>query len=186
MAKQTNSTPPSYIQSMFIKPQYKIGDPVRFMWLGAAHYGHVKEIKTVSNEEINYKVLSAGTTYPCGIEIKTYRNRYHTAGFIQHDTTEARDVISRKSAAANPVVVKNGKRQSTHSIDKESANGTTLRESDNPVPSQHTGSKPPTITNSNQPSSKSANKTRNPRSKLKLDSAIQKQRDFLNAFIKKD
>jgi hypothetical protein len=83
-------------------------------------------------------------------------------------------------------VVKNGKRQNAHSIVKESANGTALRESDNPVPGQHTGSKPPTIANSNQPSSKSANKTRNPRSNPKLDSAIQKQRNFLNGFIKKD
>jgi hypothetical protein len=186
MAKQKNSAPPSYIQRIFTKAQYNIGDAVCFSWLGGRQYGIIVNIKTVSNEEISYTVSSYGTRYPCGIEVKEHRNRYHNAGFIQYNSGEDQDVISSRSADANSVVVKNGKRQNAHSIGKESAYGTALRESDNPVPGQHTGSKPPTIANSNQPSSKSANKTRNPRSNPKLDSAIQKQRNFLNGFIKKD
>ena len=45
MAKKQNV--PETILKQFNKPQFKVGDPVFFSWLGSKKYGYVTAFKTV-------------------------------------------------------------------------------------------------------------------------------------------
>ena len=186
MAKQNNKKLPDYIQRMFTKAQYNIGDAVCFSWLGRRQYGIIVNIKTVSNEEISYTVSSYGTKYPCGIEVKEHRNRYHTAGFIQYNSGEDQDIISRRAAAANTELATNTSRTRVRKPNEDSVSGSDVRGNDSELPKNTKRSKPPTRKVAKQPSAKSTGRTRKTTSNTKLDTAIQKQRNFLNGFIKKD
>ena len=186
MSKKSNI--PDNIQKQFEKPQFKIGDPVFFTWLGSKKYGYVTSFKTVG-WGVQYTVEEDNVRYPCGIEIKTHKTTY-TTGYIRYDETRAigRDeLITRiqtghsstyselfidtrrtaiqsrsKSTTSKRVSTKNTKRtKSTESVD---AGEHVIQSSSN---GNSTG-------------------TRKKRGNSELDTAIKKQRDFLNGFVKKD
>lgn len=181
MASKRAKAVPKYIQKMFAKPQYKIGDPVCFIWLNQKRYGIVVNIKQVRNEEIGYTVSSFGTKYPCGIEAKGHRNKYHTVGWICVDHGEDAEQLQRRAKHAHETgrVSKNSGGTGICSTTSGSVGNSTSK----PVPTNRNR----TRTNRKPVGDKSSSKSvSTKRGNKKLDVAIKKQRDFLNGFVKKD
>ena len=177
---------PDTIQKQFDKAQFKPGDVVAFTWLGAKKYGYVKTIKE-SSWGVQYLVESTNTRYPCGIAIKGYKTTY-TTGCIDADETRSigRDEIKRRI-------------QTGHSSTYAEL-FTDTRRSENESRSKSASSKPISISHTKRNESpRSNNKTKHvaesshdgdtkgigkKRKNSKLDDAIQRQRDFLNGFVK--
>lgn len=186
MAKKSNV--PENIQKQFDKPQFKQGDPVFFSWLGSKKYGYVTFFKT-TNWGIQYTVEENNVRYPCGIEIKTYKTAY-TTGYIRYDETRSigRDELITRiqtghSSTYSELFIDTRRTE----IQSGSTSGVSKR-----IPTKNTKGVKPTKSNIKgkdvvQPSS-NGNTSRNgkKRGNSELDSAIQKQRDFLNGFVKKD
>jgi hypothetical protein len=184
MAKQPNI--PEAIQKQFNKVQFKPGEIVFFTWLGTKKYGYVKATKE-TNWGIQYMVEANGTKYPCGIQIKGHKTTY-TTGCIYADETRSYGVeeLERRSQTGH---------KSTYSeVIRES--GRTKNES--PSSNRNVGSVSDT-TNGKTKKSRVKSSTKNvdissntgmqsdntkKRKVSKLDSAIQRQRDFLNGFVK--
>jgi hypothetical protein len=78
---------PKYIQEKFKKQQFKIGDTVKWEFLGESGWGIVKKILK-ANDKITYMVKTGKYTYPCGIQIKEYSSYY--AGSIDYETSKNR------------------------------------------------------------------------------------------------
>lgn len=183
---------PTNIQKKFDTPQLKIGNPVYFIWLGQKKYGYVKRIKEV-NWGIQYTVeTNNDMRYPCGIAIGEYRTEYHT-GCIMYDETKSLDLRDLEQRIINA--------PDTRRIKPVLAN-TRRPENESQVHDRNGGAgndKPSgTTTKTRKPrnSSKNANKSGNngvPKTTKRrgndsdtLDSAIEKQRNFLNGFVKRD
>ena len=79
---------PKYIQQKFTKPQFKIGDRVKYEFLGEHGWGIITKINK-HNDKITYMVKGKGYTYPCGLQIKEYRSYY--AGSIDYAETNKRN-----------------------------------------------------------------------------------------------
>jgi hypothetical protein len=175
-------------QKRFSKQQFKIGEAVFFSWLGQKKYGYVIRIKE-ANWGIMYTVESENTRYPCGIEIKGQKTSYNT-GYIYYEATRSIDsteLIRRADTGydrGNPEVLINERRTEVQSGSNVATSKRISAETSSAAKS--TKSKPATK-NAAKPSTNGVRKT-NPRQRdnTELDSAIQKQKDFLNGFIKKD
>jgi hypothetical protein len=185
MAKQKIS---DQMQARFDKPQVKPGEYVFFSFLGQKKYGYVKEFKT-RNWGIQYTVESDGIRYPCGIQIKGEKTSYDT-GCIYLDESRSIGGEECKRRAQTGFV-----RANTELL--VDTGRTTVQSRDN-----FATSKPVSGTNSNRnestkprasrkndakPSANGVHKTNPGRGKnIELDTAIEKQKNFLNGFIKKD
>ena len=149
---------------------------------------HVKRFKE-SSWGIQYLVESNNTRYPCGISIKGHKTAY-TTGCINIDETRSigQDEIKKRI-------------QTGHSSTYTEL-FTDTRRTEDESRSESTSSKRVSGTNSKAiKSTRSNNKgknvvkpsangnttgTRKKRGDSELDNAIQRQRDFLNGFVKKD
>lgn len=184
MAKKSNV--PDNIQKQFEKPQFKIGDPVFFVWLGSKKYGYVTAFKT-TNWGIQYTVEEDNVRYPCGIEVKTHRTTY-TTGYIRYDETRAigRDELITRIQTGH---------SSTYSELFIDTRRSTLQSRSEPTTSKRVSTKDTKRVKSTRSnikgkdvvqSSSNGNSTgtRKKRENNELDAAIQRQRDFLNGFIK--
>lgn len=178
---------PNNIIKQFEKPQFKISDAVFFTWLGAKKYGYVKTYKT-SSWGIQYLVESNDTRYPCGISIKGHKTAY-TTGCINFDETRSigQDEIKKRI-------------QTGHSSTYTEL-FTDARRTEDESRSKSTSSKRISASNFKTTKSTQANntgknvvkssangnstRTRKKRKDIELDVAIQRQRDFLNGFVKK-
>ena len=186
MAKKSNV--PDNIQKQFEKSQFKIGDPVFFTWLGSKKYGYVTSFKTVG-WGIQYTVEEDNVRYPCGIEIKTHKTTY-TTGYIRYDETRAigRDELITRIQTGHsstyselfidtrrPTVQSRSKSTTSKRISTKNTKGTKSTESvdagEHVIQSSSNGN---------------STGTRKKRGNSELDTAIKKQRDFLNGFVKKD
>lgn len=183
MAKKQNV--PETIQKQFDKPQFKIGDPVFFVWLGSKKYGYVTAFKT-TNWGIQYTVEENNTRYPCGIEVKTHKTTY-TTGYIRYDETRAigRDELITRIQTGH---------SSTYSelfIDTRRTTNESRSESDSSKRISAKNTKRVKSTGSNttgknvveSSSNGNSTRTRKKRENIELESAIQRQRNFLNGFI---
>ena len=187
MAKKSNV--PESIEKQFNKALFKQGEPVLFTWLGAKKYGYVKEYKKVS-WGIQYSVLSLGTSYPCGIQIKTYRTSYHIGCILFEETaTYGNDELAKRIDARIPAgsteVFRNTPRATNEIKSSDSNKRISSSKSNTKVKSNPSGG------NSLENDVRSSNNGMQQRDSKKrknteLDSAIQKQRDFLSGFVKKD
>ena len=184
MAKQ--STIPDAIIKQFNKAQFKVDDVVFFTWLGTKKYGHVTKIKEAS-WGIQYFVESKDRRYPCGVSIKGHKTTY-TTGCINVEETRSigSDEIKRRI-------------QTGHSSTYAEL-FTDTRRSENESRSKSASSKPISISHTKRNESpRPNNKTKHvaesshdgdtkgigkKRKNSKLDDAIQRQRDFLNGFVK--
>lgn len=184
MAKKQQA--PDAIIKQFEKPQFKIDDPVFFTWLGAKKYGYVTNFKE-SSWGIQYMVESNNTRYPCGVSIKGHKTAY-TTGCINIDETRSigRDEIKKRI-------------QTGHSSTYTEL-FTDTRRTEDKSRSKSADSKHISATNSKTiKSTRSNNKRKDAiefsangntsgngkkRKDSELDIAIQRQRDFLNGFIK--
>ena len=185
---------PKNIESKFNKPQYRIGDAVFFLWLGQKKYGHVIRTKQ-TGWGIQYTVETNNKMrYPCGIQIGQYKTTYYT-GCIDSDITKSFDrtelehriATASDTRAVKPVSTNTGRATDVRGIDSESN-----KQSD--ADTGRKTSKPRSKSNGRKNDDKSSSagvrgkttKSRKGSANPELDSAIEKQRNFLNGFVKKD
>ena len=174
-------------QRRLFKQHFKIGEPVFFIWLGQKKYGYVIRTKEAT-WGIQYTVESENVRYPCGIEIKGSKTSYDT-GCIYYEATKAiehGELVRRAETGYNRIDSKllgNTGRSTIQSQSDATDVGT--------VPGKDSGGNEPTKTrtprkNAATPSTNGVRKT-NPRQRKnpELDSAIDRQKDFLNGFVKK-
>lgn len=192
MAKKQNIS--DAIQNKFNKPQFQPGAAVCFYWMGRIQYGYVTTIKQAS-WGVQYMVQSCHKTrYPCGLEYEGQKTQYYT-GYIDFATTKALgpdELIKRIQIESNArtitTVSLNARRP-----DHESGNDDSGSRSNVAKPSTKV-TKPRSKRSSNNVDDQSSiigvhsgvtKKPKAPR-KSKLDDAIEKQRNFLSGFVKKD
>ena len=179
---------PDNIQKQFNKPQFKPGDVVFFTWLGAKKYGYVKVFKEAS-WGIQYLVESDDTRYPCGISIKGHKTTY-TTGCIDTDETRAigSDEIKRRIQTGHSSTYSElftDSRRTDNESGSESTNGKRISKK-NTTTSTTTGTRSKTKDASKSSNDGVPNPTTSKRKNSKLESAVQRQRDFLNGFVKRD
>lgn len=188
MAKNKNI--PDNIEKQFNKALFKQGEPVLFTWLGAKKYGYVKTHKT-TNWGIQYSVRANNTTYPCGIQIKGYRTSYQI-GCIYFEETNSIGVDElKKRIKAGPRTYTDSEifRDTPRTKDESRSSNTNKRKSSSAADrkTKSDTKRPTRLENDVEPSNNRVQREHTKkRNASKLDEAIQKQRDFLNGFVKRD
>ena len=76
---------PKYVQEKFKKPQFKVGDKVKFEFLGEGGIGTISKIQKF-NDTISYMVKYCRYSYPCGLRIKEFTSYY--AASIDYDISK--------------------------------------------------------------------------------------------------
>ena len=189
MAKQQIS---EKLQAKFMKPQFQIGAVVLFSWLGQKKQGHVKKHKT-RNWGIQYTVETVeGIRYPCGIQIEGQKTAYNT-GFIFYeatkstaDTRRSKPTKNKPNTTADTTVsgVTGGstsKSEDDHTIQRAD-DAESSRETDSGSGHGNKHDVKPSATRVHRSNSKKRADSAEP----SLKDAIQRQRDFLNGFVKRD
>jgi hypothetical protein len=178
------------LQRKFDKPQFRIGDAVFFSWLGQKYYGYVKNTKE-TNWGIQYMVESSfGVKYPCGIQIKGQKTRYNT-GFIFFEDTlsigaeelvkRIQNMVKRPDSTTTRITSRTENESRDDNTNDRTANRTV---SDKASKSRSKGSaKSSAISSGTGRVSKHDTKKRKPSKNDTLETAIQRQRDFLNGFF---
>jgi len=170
--KQYKKTPANIIKQ-FNRPQFKIGDYVYFTFLGTQKtIGYVKKI-TTQNWGVQYLVVAEeyGKTYkyPCGIDIKGYKTSYHTGCVFREETKK---LLKDKR---RPVDESRNDNQSRYrNVNTNSPKSTTSR---------NNGPKNINESGSTRICDSSSEKRQDD---TDLKGAIQRQKDFLNGFVKKE
>ena len=182
MAKKKNKIP-AYVLKQFEKAMYKPGELVIIQWLGQIKTGYVKSSKEnnwgrsymVEVHEKGLKQNDDITRYPCGIEIKGHRTQYDV-GIILHDRTQRGDWPKSITIYENSGSEKDSQRNDNSSVggndDSNSRKDTKRRSS---------------VTHKDDVES-SATRVRTSNAKTStqdLDNAIDRQKDFLQGFVKK-
>ena len=188
MAK--NKHLPDNIEKQFNKALFKQGEPVLFTWLGAKKYGYVKTHKK-TGWGIQYSVRANDTTYPCGIQIKGYRTSYHIGCifFEETNTIGVDELKKRIEAGPEPLnsteIFRDAPRPKDESRSSNSNKRNVTSNTDRKTKSNT--KRPARVENDVQPSDNGVQREHTKKRKnSKLDEAIQKQRDFLSGFVKRD
>jgi hypothetical protein len=179
------------IQNKFNKPQFKPGDAVHFLWLGQKLYGYVTKTKQTS-WGIQYMVETyQKRSYPCGIEIQGVKTAY-SVGCIFFEETRAIGNAECAKRITAPTTF-NGVYEKPRSTDIKSEHDTAGRRRNankDSGASKPVGKERSSKSNANDVGSAGSNRdntTKRKNSKNpELDTAIEKQRNFLNGFIKPD
>ena len=175
-------------QRRLFKQHFKIGEPVFFIWLGQKKYGYVIRTKE-ANWGIQYTVESEDVRYPCGIEIKGSKTSY-TTGYINYEDTRAidREELIRRAEIGYDRI-DNSLLSHARRTEVQSGSDLAVRERSNVQDSSRNESAKaqPKRKNAVKSSSNGVRKTNSRgRANTELDSAIERQKNFLNGFIKKD
>ena len=159
---------PKYVQDIFKKQQFKIGDTVKWEFLGESGWGIVKKILK-ANDKITYMVKTGKYTYPCGIQIKEYSSYY--AGSIDYETSKNRSNNVKAGVSTTKTRTNNQtrKRLSRSNINTISDTGSRSRSTNG-------------IGNGNGKYSETSSKSKESIEKSELDKEIDKQKDFLRRF----
>jgi len=159
---------PKYVQDIFKKQQFKIGDTVKWEFLGESGWGVVKKILK-ANDKITYMVKTGKYTYPCGIQIKEYSSYY--AGSIDYETSKNRSNNVKAGVSTTKTRTNNQtrKRLSRSNINTISDTGSRSRSTNS-------------IGNGNGKYSETSSKSKETIEKSELDKEIDKQKDFLRRF----
>jgi hypothetical protein len=174
-------------QKLFNKVHFKPGEIVFFSWLGMKKYGYVKTHKE-TGWGIQYTVESNNTRYPCGIQIKGTKTTYTTGIIFYEETRSMGDEELKRRAETNQSygnseLIRDSPRPNNESRSNNSNKRGISKSSSNKKSKSRTNTtrKNDGIDgNTGMQSDNSKKRTNN-----KLDEAIQRQRDFLNGFIKK-
>jgi len=159
---------PKYVQEIFRKPQFKVGDCVKFEFLGDHGWGYITRISKY-NDKISYMVKGNGYSYPCGIQVKEYTSYY--AGSI--DLQASKD--KRNHADARNTKTK--KRNDNQSRKQLSGSNSSA------ISNERSGYKPENDTRPSNAENIQSNKTsRESTRNDELEDAIDKQKDFLRKF----
>ena len=175
---------PDTVQKQFNKIQFKQDQPVFFTWLGMKKYGYVIRTKQMA-WGIMYTVESDGTKYPCGISIKTHKTAYTTGCILADDTRSIGDVelkrrIQSGHHSTNTEVFSNPGRTKNESRSDNNDSGRVSKTTSKQIAKSNVGIGKDAASSS---STRVRNDITKKRADSKLDTAIQKQRDFLNGFI---
>lgn len=178
---------PENIQKQFNKVQFKPGEIVFFTWLGTKKYGYVKAIKE-TNWGIQYTVEANNTRYPCGIQIKGFKTAYTTGCiYVEETRSIGSDELTRRSQTgikhAYSEVIRDTPRPKNESGGDNRNVGSVSNNASRKT-------KKPKANNIRKNGSGNGNDGVQPNNTTKrknseLNSAIQRQRDFLNGFVKK-
>lgn len=191
MAKQKIS---DKLQAKFNKPQFQIGAAVFFSWLGTKQYGYVRKTKQ-TGWGIQYTVESpTGIKYPCGIQIQGQKTHYSTGFIIFEDTVsigqpelERRFQNAPKTIRATTVSIDYGRTDSESSVRNTGSGTNDTKVSGKDKPTRKKRSiKSDVVSPSIGGNDNTNTKKRKVSSNKELDAAIEKQRNFLSGFVKKD
>lgn len=181
MAKKKTKTP-AYVLKQFEKAMYKAGDRVIIEWLGQIKIGYVKTNKENAwgysyMVEVKQKGLRPGddiTRYPCGIQIKDYKTDYDV-GIILHDRTQRGDWSQSTGIHENTGSNKTSQRNDSTGVGghDDSNSGKDAR------PRKSTSHKDGVKSSATRVRGSNAEASSN-----SLDNAIDRQKDFLNGFVK--
>lgn len=183
---------PKNIQDKFDKPLFKPGDAVFFSWLGTKQYGYVTKTKK-STWGIQYMVQSTEKVkYPCGIQIAGHRTQYEV-GLIFFEETKKLTRAELETRINTPrtytAVSVDTRRSADQSTDDVGSNGTDTNGNGAKTKQSRrkSGSSSPNdvVVSNTRVSDTNTKKRKNSRN-TELDDAIEKQRNFLSGFIKKD
>jgi len=160
---------PKYIQEKFKKPQFKVGDRVKYEFLGDSGWGYITKIQKF-NETVTYMVKTRNYSYPCGLQIKEYSSYY--AGSIDYEASKNQQdnatVRNEKTTERNDNKTRKRVSRSVSSTISDTGSGSKSKNS------SRNGNA------DNRTSSKTSKTTvRN----VELEDAIDKQKDFLRKFI---
>ena len=159
---------PKYVQAIFRKPQFKVGDRVKFEFLGDHGWGYITRISKY-NDKISYMVKGNGYSYPCGIQVKGYSSYY--AGTIDFEASKNK---------RNHEVTRNTKiekRNDNHSREQFSGSNSSS------ISNKRSGYKPENnIRTSNAENIQSNKRSRESTRNDELEDAIDKQKNFLRKF----
>ena len=159
---------PKYVQEKFIKAQFKIGDRVKYEFLGEHGWGHITKINQY-NDKITYMVQGNGYSYPCGIQIKEYSSYY--AGSIDYETSKNQ----RNNEPSRSSTIK----KRTNNQSRKTVSGT----SRNTISDTRINNRPTDdIRNGNADDSTKNSRSSKKSENIELEDAINKQKDFLRKF----
>ena len=173
---------PAYVLKQFDKAMYKIGDEVIISWLGQKKTGYVTKYYkrnwgmayTVEVTELNPRAgQRSSTRYPCGIQIKEYSTDYKVGCILHEQTQESWKHGSRR--------VHEDTRGTTAKVKTSSGSGGNDDNSNN----RKTPGSGNNVTSKTSTKLSSKRVRRNNAETRSLDTAIDRQRDFLNGFVKK-
>ena len=177
-------------QTKFDKPHFQIGSAVFFSWLGTKKYGYVTAIKK-AGWGIQYMVKStSGTSYPCGLQYKGVTTSYKVGIIYLEETKKlGNDTIAGRITEEREDlrISKDTRRTTVTSTTPTAGSGRDDDNTDSSVTNQ------PRLINESvhdvEPSNtrvRKRNTTSRKTPKSTLDEAIEKQKNFLNGFVKKD
>lgn len=180
---------PKNIQDKFDKPLFKSGDAVFFSWLGQKQYGYVTKTKQ-SSWGIQYMVQNAEKrSYPCGIQILGHRTHYEV-GLIFFDETKklSREELESRINTPRPIteISIDTRRTTNQSKIDVGSNGTDTSNLNTKVKKSRRRSGTTNDDTSGNTGMPIIDTGKRKNSKTELTDAIQKQRDFLNGFVKRD
>ena len=160
---------PKYIHEKFSKPQFNIGDKVKYEFLGNSGWGIILSIHKHDNK-ISYMVKGHSRSYPCGLKIKEHRSYY--AGTIFFEESDAYRKNSKDTG---------GKKTSSRN------NNTDSKQVPNDNGSRVSNKSRGSVKKSNTRNGNSTNSTGSAKSGKRIDNAelgnaISKQKDFLRKF----
>ena len=181
---------PKSIQDKFDKPLFKSGDAVFFSWLGQKQYGYVTKTKK-TNWGIQYMVQnSEKRSYPCGVQISGHRTQYDVGYIFVNETKElSREELETRinTPRTFTTITVNPGRATDQSKTNAGSDGSDINDTNTKI-SKRTRTRSSTTNDieSSNTGMSSIDTGKRKHSKTELNSAIQKQRDFLNGFVKKD
>jgi len=159
---------PKYVRQLFEKPQFKIGDLVRYEFLGDRGWGLITKINKF-NDTIIYMVKGRGYTYPCGIQIKEYSSYY--AGSIDIETSNDQSINATTRNNKIKKQINNSTRKRVSGSDSNSiSNSKTKHRAEN------------NIRDGNGKHIKPNSKSQNTINSVELEKEIEKQKNFLRRF----
>ena len=165
---------PQYILNKFKRPQFQVNDIVYFTWLGEPLKGKVIRYAK-NNENVTYTIQSGRYKYPCGIQIKKHKSAQY--GLVLYEKSRNYTGNIRKPGGeidASTNDSGSGGRyvdNTVRSISEESGSGHGTKNDNKLSNTKHRGKD---ISHRNPVSGS-----------RELESAINKQKQFLRGFTKK-
>ena len=159
---------PKYVQQLFKKPQFKIGEIVKYNFLGEHGWGTITKIRK-DNDKVTYMVKGNGYVYPCGIQIKEYSSYY--AGEIDYETSKNRPDNGKTGVSTIETRTSN---QTRKRISGSNSNSISNTRSDTRAADD--------IRNGNEQHIKTNSGSRAVSKRTELDKEIDKQKNFLRRF----
>ena len=181
MAKKKSKLP-AYVLKQFNKAMYKVGDKVIMKWLGQIKTGYVTKAHEsnfgysylVEVTEKGLKGRMESTRYPRGIRINQYETD-HNVGLILHDRTQSGDWPQSQG-----IYEYSGSEKASQRNDSSSSGGNANTNKRKNAKSRKKGH-----SKQNNDESGSTRMHQSDTEAQSLDDAVQRQRDFLNGFVKK-